>query len=170
MIDISRDDLVRHNVCQRGLDMFDAIATMHGCASRIQIEWTPLHAVWLASADPGAAGWLQRGGLIPDADLSGMRLSRSSLSLAYLLRANLQKADLRGANLSRAMLVQADLRGADLRRADVRGANLSGANLDGADIREADLSGSYVGKVDAPVGWVVDDRGRLMRVAARASR
>jgi hypothetical protein len=88
-VTITRDGLVRHDACAGGLDLFDRIAP----SGRLEIaEWTPLHAVWLAAAEPSHCGWLTSEGVIPSANLADANLVRANLSYANLVRANLAGA------------------------------------------------------------------------------
>jgi len=119
-ITITRAELVEHQACADGLDMYDAIARELGTPDRITIEWSPLAWLWLGSH----AKWLH------DREIAPM----PSFARADLRGANLDGAYLRGANLSGAYLCGAYLRGAYL-----SGANLSDANLRGAYLRGADL-------------------------------
>lgn len=113
----------------------------------IELEWTPLHACWLAMLDGagpniGALGWLEGFAVVPQvlrgADLSGADLRGAYLRGADLSGADLRAADLRGADLSDANLRSANLSGADLRGADLRCANLRCANLRDAVGHQAD--------------------------------
>jgi hypothetical protein len=152
---IYRQRLVDAGACHDGLALYDAIAAMakargdRRARKRLRVRWTPLHAVWLASAYPAWACWAEAHGIVPH--LRGADLVGANLGGADLRGANLRGADLRGANL-----YGADLRGANLYKggwtaqpatsapygADLRGANLRGANLYGADLRGADLRGA----------------------------
>ena len=71
--------------------------------------------------------FVDKGAVLPVADLRG---------------ADLRGLDLAGIVLREAKLQGADLEGASLRRADLRGADLSGANLRWADLSHADCSGA----------------------------
>lgn len=75
-----------------------------------------------------------------DCDLSGLQLTRITLTKtnfygAKLDRSSFQESDLSGANFARASLIQATFRDANL-----AGASFSYANLAGADLRGANLS------------------------------
>src|ERR1700689_1768942 len=140
MISISKGDLVRHQACQEGMDLFlnilDSIrdAPKELCL-KVQGEtlvvpvWTQAHTVWILRNAPTFESWLAHKVLIPRADLSWANLSGANLSGANLSRAGLSRAYLSGAFLSRANLSGADLSGADLSRAYLSGAYLSGAYL-----------------------------------------
>ncbi|MFG1977048.1 pentapeptide repeat-containing protein [Nonomuraea fuscirosea] len=108
---------------------------------------------------------------IPQAQLTGLNLSRANLRGADLQAANLRDANLRDADLTDAVLHAADLTDADLTDAvlhaadltdadltcadgtasmtcvDLTGANLHDANLRDADLTDADLTGASL--VDA---------------------
>lgn len=87
-------------------------------------------------------------------DLSGISLSRRSLSAADLNRCNLSgthlnqtdlsNCDLERANLSSASLLRANLQGANLNRAMACGANFAGSNLCRSTITDADLSNCHL--------------------------
>ena len=134
---------------------------------QIQVEWTPLHQLWLSTAYPGFYAWLHDAHLVPCVSLElvdllghnflGAHMRGASLRLvnfenACLRSADLREADLLGASLRGADLAYADLQGADLRgssfrwacmmHANLRGADLRDASLLGADLRWADLSGA----------------------------
>lgn len=95
-VTITRDELVRHDACDTGLALFERIAP----SGRLEIaEWTALHAVWLAAAEPSHCGWLTSAGIIPRANLACAYLVGADLSGAHLGRADLARADLACANL-----------------------------------------------------------------------
>ena len=95
---------------------------------------------------------------LPEANLSGLRLSGTAFSEANLSRANLSGASLRNTTFFQARLSAANLSGADLSRSNLRaaqaaGANFSDAKLIGADLVkanlvEADLSGADLTRAD----------------------
>ena len=153
-VTITRAELVRHNACDDGLALFDAMAAPGGT---ITVDWTPLHAIWSRVAFPSFALWCEGEGIIPRADLRG----------ADLRGADLEGANLRGANLRGANLRGADLRGANLRGADLEGADLRGADLLGADLEGADLRGAYRGSSPAIPGWTTSATGYLERDTAK---
>ncbi|CDK99616.1 conserved hypothetical protein [Magnetospirillum gryphiswaldense MSR-1 v2] len=83
------------------------------------------------------------------ANLAGMDLSGSLLSLANLRKAVLSGANLRDSNLPRASLEDADLSGAKLQGANLAGATLLRANFSGANMRMANLAGANLaGRMD----------------------
>jgi len=108
------------------------------------------------------------GACLIEADFSGARCAKSTLTRANLARANLSGADFTGANLIgacligaclirtnltgacsvRANLSRADLSGACLIRANLSRADLSGACLIRADLSRADLSGACLIRAD----------------------
>mgnify|MGYP000952888505 CR=1 FL=1 len=144
---ITRRELVEHDACDEGITLFERIAP----SGILEIpEWTALHALWLAVAEPSHCGWLVGQGIIPRAYLRGADLTRAYLTRAYL----------RGAYLRGAYLTGAYLRGADLEGADLRGADLTGAYLTGAY-----LTGAYAGtQGQAPAGWRLTPSGFLEEV------
>jgi hypothetical protein len=163
LVRLTREALHAHRSCAAGVEVFDAIAS----DGAVEIEWTPLAAVWLAAAYPTYARWLRERGLVPPAYLRDAVLRGADLRGADLRGAYLRRAYLRGADLARADLARADLAGADLRGANLEGANLEGADLEVADLEGADLAGAIVGAgAPAPPGWRVDDAGRLRRGGA----
>ena len=132
---ITRQELVNHAACREGIALFERIAP----SGILEIpEWTTLHALWLAVAEPSHCGWLVGRGIIPRADLTG--------------------ADLRDANLT----------GADLRDANLRDADLTGADLRDANLRYANLTGAFVGEQgQAPAGWRLTPAGSLEEAGTR---
>lgn len=86
-----------------------------------------LHGIEIPGKD--LRGIVLAGGRLPDADLSGTRLSTPG-----------RPADLRQANLNGANLEGADLSGANLERADLRHAFLEGTKLTGARLGGAWLN------------------------------
>ena len=137
IVRITEAELVARRACDdghtSGMALFREIAAGRDF---VEVEWTPLAAVWLAVGAPGFCGWLRERGLIPVA-----QLQYADLQSAYLQRAN--------------------LRGADLQRANLRGAQLQGADLQRADLQDADLRGAYRSAQDpATLGWVVVE-GRM---------
>jgi len=116
-IRITREVLRAHDACNSGLEIFDHLTDETGV---LELEWSPLAALWLAVEYPDEARWLHQRGLIPPA--------------------NLQQSNLQGLNLRGAYLVGARLDGADLREADLSSVDLSHAHMEAADFRKADLS------------------------------
>ncbi len=76
---------------------------------------------------------------LPEANLSGAKLSEANFSHANLSVINLSGANLSGANFSHAMLNVARLSGAYLSQANLKGASLNVANLIRADLSRAQL-------------------------------
>jgi uncharacterized protein YjbI with pentapeptide repeats len=152
---LTTQDLERHNACPPAMTLFSVLTEGRGS---ITVEWTPLHALWLAAAHPAYAGWLVERGLVPAISLTRANLTRANLTGANLTGANLGDADLRGGDLSDADLRGADLRDAnlseaDLSRAKLRGGDLSDADLTGADLTGADLRGAVVATGTTVPGW-----------------
>ena len=77
-----------------------------------------------------------------EAGLSGAILVDCGLSGAVLVEADLSGANLQGANLAGARLLQANLSGANLKGANLAGATLQGANVSGANLQGANLAGA----------------------------
>jgi len=155
---IYRRDLLAAAACANGLAVYDAIAAMalargdERATKRLRLRWTPLHALWLASAYPSDARWLVEEGIVPavamyGAPLDGASLDGASLDGASLRNASLDGASLRNASLRNAFLDGASLRNASLDGASLRNASLDGASLDGASLRNASLVGASL--VDA---------------------
>ena len=93
------------------------------------------------------------GACLIEADFSGARCAKSTLTRANLARANLSGADFTGANLIGACLIGAclirtNLTGACSVRANLSRADLSGACLIRADLSRADLSGACLIRAD----------------------
>lgn len=83
------------------------------------------------------------------ADLSGMDLRNTNLSMTVLVEANLRNAnlegaDLRGADLRKAALVGTCLRHTNLCKTDLRDANMMRADLHKADLKFANLKYAYL--------------------------
>jgi hypothetical protein len=174
IVRIYRRDLVAANACPDGIAIYDAIAAMaaarggHRAPKRLRIRWTPLHALWLATAYPSHSRWLVEHQIVPSlsclarANLAGTDLAGADLARARLARANLAGADLARANLAGADLAGADLVGANLARADLARAYLVGAYLVGAYLVGANLAGAYLAGCrwpsnrTAPAGWTHD--------------
>ena len=164
-ITLTRKELTDAEACQESMKFFDTLCEMCGtlcemCGTEdyVSVQWTPLHAVWLAVARPSDTQWLQQKGLIPIANLSGVNLSGADLSGANLSRADLSRAD-----LSRADLFGANLSGANLSGAYLSRANLSRADLYGANLSEADLSRANYPTGEIPKGWTRDNNRCLQK-------
>ena len=77
---LTRSELVSHGACSPALPLFDKLFP----SGRMEIEWTPLAAVWSAVAFPEYTSWLREKNLIP---------------IANLYSADLYSADLRSVSL-----------------------------------------------------------------------
>ena len=153
-VSITLKELQKHGACPEGLALFRSFSF----AGEWIGAWTPIHALWSATAYPSFAAWARDKGIIPivslyGANLQGANLRGANLRGADLRDANLQGADLRGADLYGANLEGANLRGANLRGADLEGADLEGANLYGANLRGADLYGAN--RPEGSPGYIV---------------
>lgn len=94
---------------------------------------------------------------LTDADrpkLNGVTLARADISRSILTAANFVKAQLAGANLERAKANAVNFQGANLNEANLRlidlrdGANLEEANLQGSDLSESILEGASLKNAD----------------------
>ena len=80
-----RKTIVRLGACPNGLALFDAIASGQSETDtlrrdRIKVaNWTVLHSLWLAHAQPGFCGWLRDQGLIPIVNYRGADLGGADL-------------------------------------------------------------------------------------------
>jgi uncharacterized protein YjbI with pentapeptide repeats len=86
---------------------------------------------------------------MPNPQLGGVLLNRSSLYATKLNDADLQDAELNGAGLEEAVLNGAwlrfaELNGASLVAAELNGADLVGAELNGANLEFAELNGAWL--------------------------
>ena len=74
-VSVSREELVRHGACEKGLTLFDRVLALCGPKSRAKgrifvREWTPLHWVWLMVNHCGFATWLAERGIVSRATRS----------------------------------------------------------------------------------------------------
>ena len=88
------------------------------------------------------------GAFLPQVDLTGLDLSMTNFSSAFILEADLSRADLSRADLSSAILEGANLKGANLNEADLSSAYLSRADLSFATFIEANLSRADLSRAD----------------------
>ena len=72
---LTRSELVSHGACSPALYLFDKLFP----SGRMEIEWTPLAAVWSAVAFPEYTSWLREKNLIPIANLYSADLRSVSL-------------------------------------------------------------------------------------------
>jgi len=132
MVTIRRSRLVELGACEKGIALFDAIASMRGRRTSFRVEWTPLAEAWFSTS--GFAQWARENGVVPR-----LSLAHTNLEGANLARASLAYASLEGASLEGASLEGASLEGAYLAGAYLAGSNLAGVNLARAYLAYANL-------------------------------
>ena len=145
-IRITRESLEFHSACNSGLKTFDHFTNETGV---LELQWSPLAALWLATSYPDEVRWLHQRGLIPPANLRHCRLRGLDLRGAYLVGAWLDGADFRGADLSSADLSfahidTADFRGAVLANAKFQHAYMKNCLLQRAELRYSNFTGAYL--------------------------
>jgi len=95
-VKITRAELVRHGACEGGLALFDRACELGGVEC-LEMEWTPLHDVWLAVVHSDFASWLRAEKIIPRADMSYADMSDANMRGADMSYADMSYANMRGA-------------------------------------------------------------------------